>query len=49
MCFVQVYDEFFVFMPGICEREWSGYGIMDASVGATGISRIRLRKEAEDL
>ncbi len=23
-------------MPGICERERSGYGIMDASVGATG-------------
>ena len=49
MCFVQVYDENFVFMPGICEREQSGYGIMDASVGATEISRIRLRKEAEDL
>lgn len=49
MCFVQVYDENFVFMPGICERERSGYGIMDASVGATEISRIRLRKEAEDL
>ena len=43
------YDENFVFMPGICERERSGYGIMDASVGATEISRIRLRKEAEAL